>query len=252
MTDTDEEQLIQQAQYEYPYHYVPRVEDGRFSQLRYWSWGLHYLGGLRVVLDCLDDITYNSLIDVGCGDGRFLAELQDSEPDIEMFGIDYSERSIAMARGMNPDIEFAVRDLLKDGLNRTFDVVTSIEVLEHIPPADCPAFVEGVVDLLEENGRFLLTVPHENKPVSEKHYQHFTSDQLEELLGQHFSNLEFVPFDRASKVFTTVELALGGRGNHIVINSPIVTNAVWNLYKWRYLYAPTESSCRRLAVVCHR
>lgn len=252
MTQQDEEQQIQQAQYEYPYHYLPRVEDGRFSQLQYWSWGMHYLGGMRVVQDCLADIAFESLIDVGCGDGRFLREVRQEYPSVDVLGVDYSERSIAMARGMNPDIDYEVHDLLEESIDKTFDVVTSIEVLEHIPPEDCQEFITEMAQLVTDEGHLVLTVPHENKPVADKHYQHFTSDDLDMLIGDHFTSVEYVPFDRASKIFTSIELALGGRGNHVVINTPLVVNAVWTLYQHRYLYAPDEGSCRRIAAICER
>ncbi len=249
---TDEEQRIQQAQYEFPYHYIPRVDDDGFTQVEHWSWGIHYLGGIRVVLDQLEDCQFGSLVDVGCGDGRFMRELDAAYPDVDSLGVDYSERSIAMARGMNPTLEYEVRNILDDPLDRTFDAATCIEVLEHIPPSDCAEFVAAVADTLAGNGRLVLTVPHTNKPVNDKHYQHFTSEDLSALLDPHFSSVRFVPFDRQSKVFTAIELALGGRGNHFVVNSPPITNTLWRLYNRRYLYAPDEASCRRIAAVCER
>lgn len=249
---TDDEQHIQEAQYGYPYHYIPRVEDGHFSQLQYWSWGMHYLGGMRVVLDQLDAWTFDSLIDVGCGDGRFLRELAAERPSVDTLGIDYSERSIAMARGMNPDLDYEVVDLLSADLTREFDIATAIEVLEHIPPDDLPAFVSSISDVLADDGQFVLTVPHENKPVQDKHYQHFSAADLESLLRPQFKKIKFVPFDKQSKVFTALELALGGRGRHFVVNSPPVVDTLWKLYRRRYLYAESESNCRRIAAVCQR
>ncbi len=50
------------------------MREGRFSQLRHWSWGYRYLGRLQVVFDLLDGLEFDSLLDVGCGDGRFLRE----------------------------------------------------------------------------------------------------------------------------------------------------------------------------------
>lgn len=247
---TDDEQDIQEAQYDYPYHYIPRVENGRFSQLQYWSWGIHYIGGMRVVLDQLDSWSFDSLIDVGCGDGRFLRELAAERPSVDTLGVDYSERSIAMARGMNPDLDYEVVDILSKDLGREFDVATAVEVLEHIPPAELPRFVGRVADHLADDGRFVLTVPHENKPVQDKHYQHFSAADLESLLTPQFETVEFVPFDRQSKMFTALELALGGRGRHFVVNSPPVVDRLWKLYRRWYLYADSESNCRRIAAVC--
>lgn len=251
-SDLPAEQRIQEAQYDYPYHYIPRVEDGHFSQLQYWSWGMHYLGGMRVVIDQLEPWSFNSLIDVGCGDGRFLREIAAERPSVDSLGIDYSERSIAMARGMSPDIDYEVVDLLSEEVEREFDVATAVEVLEHIKPDDLPAFISRIADLLNGGGRFVLTVPHENKPVQDKHYQHFSAADLESLLKPHFETVEFVPFDKQSKVLTAFELALGGRGRHFVVNSPPIVDTLWKLYRRRYLYADSESNCRRIAAVCHR
>ncbi len=93
----DDEQQIQEAQYDYTYHYIPHVKNGQFSQSQYWSWGMHYLGGIQLVLEQINSYSFDSLIDVGCGDGRFLRELATEYPSVDTLGIDYSERSIAMA-----------------------------------------------------------------------------------------------------------------------------------------------------------
>lgn len=250
--DFDEEQQIQEQQYEYPYHYLPRIEGGNFSQMQYWSWGIHYLGGMRVVLDQLSGWTFDSLVDVSCGDGRFLRELHESHPGVDSLGVDYSERSIAMANGMNPHLSYEARNILEEDLGREFDVATCIEVLEHIPPEDCAAFVEAIAGTLADDGKLVLTVPHVNKPVSDKHYQHFDSVKLGDLLDPQFDSVEFVPFDRQSKVFTALELAVGGRGNRFVVNSPAVLNRLWGLYERRYMYADREANCRRIAAICQR
>ncbi len=41
----------------------------------------------------------------------------------------------------------------------TFDAVTMLAVMEHVPPGDQPKVVERVFDLLRPGGRFILTVP---------------------------------------------------------------------------------------------
>jgi SAM-dependent methyltransferase len=213
---------------------------------------MYYLGGMRVVLDQLDSWAFDSLIDVDCGDVRFPRELAAERPSVDALGIDYSEQSIAMARGMNSDLDYAVIDLLSSDLSQEFDIATAVEVLEHIPPDNLPAFVSSITDVLADDGRFVLTVPHENKPVQDKHYQHFSADDLESLLAPQFETVEFVPFDKQSKVFTALELALGGSGRNFVVNSPPIVDTLWKLYQRRYLYADSESNCRRIAAVCRR
>ena len=44
------QQRIQENEYEFPYHYVPRWDGSAFSTTRHWSWGHRYLGGLQVVM----------------------------------------------------------------------------------------------------------------------------------------------------------------------------------------------------------
>ena len=70
-----ESDVSQESQYALPYHYIPSFEGGHFSQHLYWSWGLHYIGALEYILDVLGQEPFESLIDVGCGDGRLLQEI---------------------------------------------------------------------------------------------------------------------------------------------------------------------------------
>jgi SAM-dependent methyltransferase len=249
---TDDEQQIQEAQYDYPYHYIPHIENGQFSQSQYWSWGMHYLGGIQLVLEQINSYSFDSLIDVGCGDGRFLRELATEYPSVDTLGIDYSERSIAMARGMNPDLNYKVINLISEDINKKFDIATCIEVLEHISPDDISTFISQIANLVINDGYLILTVPHKNKPVRNKHYQHFSLKDLESLLAPQFDIIECIPFDKQSKILTALEIALGGRGKHFIINSPFIVNTLWKVYQRRYLYADSESNCRRIAVVCRR
>jgi SAM-dependent methyltransferase len=248
----DVEKRIQEDQYAYPYHYLPRVEDGQFSQVQYWSWGLQYLGGLQIVFDQLADLEFDSLLDVGCGDGRFLQDLHRRYPDVETLGVDYSARSIALAEGMNPDLSFEVRDLLEDPPDNTYDVVTAIEVLEHIEPNQCESFVSAIRRTLSETGHLILTVPHTNKPVNEKHYQHFDSEDLRGLLAPAFDQVELIPFDKRSLLFEGMKIFLGWRGKHFIINSPPVLDLVKRFYMSRCLYAASPQNCRRIAAVASK
>jgi len=257
MTDRDHDttQQIQEDQYEFPYHYIPSDGDSDFSQTRFWSWGFRYLGGIRVVLDHLEDVTFDSLIDVGCGDGRFLRELHERYPNGDSLGVDYSERPIRLARAMNPGLEFETADIIDDEIDGEFEAMTSIEVLEHIPPADLPEFVEAMGDLLVADGTLILTVPHENKDVRglDKHYQHFDSGSLASALEPTFTVSEFVYFDtQASYVIDAFERLLGWNGDNYLITNQRILNLFYRTYVDRYLYADTEAECARIAAVCRK
>jgi SAM-dependent methyltransferase len=248
-SELSEEQEIQEAQYKFPYHYLPRIENGKYTQSAYWSWGFQYLGGIELVLDLLDQQSFDSVLDVGCGDGRFLSEVHSRYSDKRLRGIDYSERSIRLANAMNETVAFECRDILSDPPSRTYDVVTSIEVLEHIEPEQCEQFVTALNEVVDADGTLILTVPHINKDVSDKHYQHFDSDQLDRLLRPHFSDVSYVPFDERSPLTVVLQFLLGWRGRHVIVNSPFVLNRVYDFYRRRYLYADNEEHCQRIAVI---
>jgi SAM-dependent methyltransferase len=86
-----------------------------------------------------------SVVDVGCGDGSWLAVFRKFGAE-EIFGIDgeYVDPSFLQI----PQDCFKAFDLTKPfGLGRVFDLAVSLEVGEHLP-ADCaPVFVEGLTRL---------------------------------------------------------------------------------------------------------
>ena len=90
----------------FPYHYIPSFEGGHFTQHLYWSWGIHYLGAIEYLLVLLGDESFESLVDVGCGDGRFLREVSKRFSDVTLMGFDHSQRAINLARALNPQLDF--------------------------------------------------------------------------------------------------------------------------------------------------
>ena len=249
----DTKQALQEEDYQYPYHYVPAWEDGNFSQVRHWSWGFRYLGGLQVVLDQLGAADFGSLVDIGCGDGRFLREASGRFPDAELLGVDYSERAIGLARALNPNVDFQAADVFEQPLSGRYDVATCIEVLEHIPPERVPRFCEALAGCVKDDGRLILTVPHSNKWLNAKHYQHFNSAQIRELFSPYFDDLTFVPFDpRPRFVLPVLQRLMGGSGSVFVLTDPRINSWFYRLYTRRYLYAKSEDECWRIAAVCRR
>lgn len=244
-------QHVQDEQYDYPYHYIPTLGDDTFSQVHYWSWGFRYMGGMKVVTNQLETRTFRSLIDIGCGDGRFLREVSRVYPTAELLGVDYSEKAVRLAKAMNPDLRYEVVNLIDEDLSTRFDVATMIEVLEHIPLEQVPAFCEAAVRILNDGGRLIITVPHENSRLLDKHYQHFTSQSLRNLLEAHFREITFIPFDGRSRfIMGILKHIIGGDGHHFVLTNRKVLSWFYRVYTNRYLYASSEEECGRIAAVC--
>lgn len=249
MSIFDKTQVVQEEQYRLPYHYIPSHDANGFSQCVSWSWGMKYLGGLEVVLDQLKAVEFSSLIDIGCGDGRFLPEVKSRFPETKLLGVDYSDRAIALANALNPNIEFRVADIASMAMDERFDVATMIEVLEHIKPDQVHAFLSSTSTLLNEKGKLLITVPHINKEVNDKHYQHFSSDSLRSVLEPHFHVQKIIPFDRHSRAISLLTRLLGYSGNNYIITNPWINTLLFNLVLKGCLNEQPESRSGRLLAI---
>lgn len=253
MSNLSSQQAVQEGQYNYPYHYIPEFSNEVFSQTRHWSWGYRYLGGIKVVFDQIKSNLTKSLIDIGCGDGRFIREVAEKHPDLKCAGVDYSGRAIKLAQMMNPELDFQCIDITKENHLEKYDMATSIEVLEHIPPENLDLFVESIGLILSDKGVFILTVPHINKGLkSNKHYQHFYGDQLVKILEPYFMDFRVIPFDPASRILTIMQKLIGGLGENFIITNKKILTGFYNLYISKYLYASDEKRCGRIAVVCRK
>ncbi len=249
----DEQTRFQEAQYSFPYHHIPSVQKAKFSPVRYWSWGFRYLGGIQLVLDQLAKMRFSSLIDIGCGDGRLLREIASHYGGKQLLGIDASARAIQLAQALNPGVRYQTINLTSERIPEKFDVATLIEVIEHILPDNLPEFMRAVAATLVENGRLILTVPHENTPVTKKHYQHFNSTKLRTLLEPHFGDIAFIPFDvpaSRSPFMWLIQRILGPKGKFFILTNARLLYLFYAAYLKRYLYAGNENRCERIAVIC--
>ncbi len=87
----------------------------------------------RNIKQLIRPLQFQSVLDIGCGQGSLLAELRTEFPHIEVFGSDFSTSAVRMARRQVDGGEYCVFDLVQGNLNRQFDLIVCSEVLEHIP-----------------------------------------------------------------------------------------------------------------------
>lgn len=110
------------------------------------------LGHLRVGVRAGDRV-----LDLGCGDGRFTAEL--ARMGARPVGVDIAQAALNRARARHPEHDF--RQAPIDGPlpldDVSFDVVWSSEVIEHV--ADTARWLSEVRRVLVPRGRLLLTTP---------------------------------------------------------------------------------------------
>lgn len=227
----DQQKLHQEALYAFPYHYIPTVESGGVPRItRSLGWGIEYLTYMQVIRQEIENIILKGevILDIGCGDGYLLNNLG---PNFDKYGIDLSARAIAFAQAFATDAIFEEKDIFS--LTSTYDIVTCIEVLEHIPDDLINAFVDQAVKLTKFGGHFIVSVPTPVYPLNKKHYRHYDEALLNEHLGAHHS-LVLVKEKRIYRVSLVLKTLIRLLNNNIwTVNYRPLLKAFW---KWHSKY----------------
>ena len=107
-----------------------------------------------------------SVLDVGCGEGRFGRFLQMHHPIKQYVGVDFSAKLLAIAQFQallddTLQIHFYQRDMTQSGFLADFgqfDVIVCLAALHHIPGrANRVRLVQEMAAHLKENGRLILS-----------------------------------------------------------------------------------------------
>jgi len=97
------------------------------------------------------------VLDLGCGEGRFAAELQ--RAGAEVLAVDVAQEPLRRAAGAHPELELALIACEDewDLPDAAFDVVWAGEVIEHV--ADTAGWLSEVRRVLRPGGTLLLSTP---------------------------------------------------------------------------------------------
>ena len=148
---------------------VDPLELDKFSQLAHRWWdatsefkSLHDINPLRLdYIDRVAGLNGKSVLDVGCG-GGILAESMQAR-GARVTGIDLGEQPLKVAQlhllesGQQVDYRLISAEALAREAPGSFDIVTCMEMLEHVP--DPAATVRACAELLKPGGRaFFATI----------------------------------------------------------------------------------------------
>lgn len=133
----------------------------------------------------------DSVLDIGCGDGFLTNAL--SSTCKKVTGIDTSLTGISLSRKIIDNAKVYLACGSASNLpfkGSAFDVVTLIEVIEHIPVASLKDTIKEISRVLKDGGMFIVTTPnphnlrnrifHKNM-VSTKHEKEYYQEELLEL-----------------------------------------------------------------------
>jgi SAM-dependent methyltransferase len=106
--------------------------------------------------------TFANILDGGCGQGVFSMELAKAHPEAQVVGIDMDPtlvsraNAIAQRAGLT-NVRFEVGDVTKLEYDAAFDLVVSVDNLEHVE--DDVTAMRGLMRALRPGGRAVVHVP---------------------------------------------------------------------------------------------
>jgi ubiquinone/menaquinone biosynthesis C-methylase UbiE len=157
---------------------------------------LRHISGLKTV------------IDIGCGDGTYTAELKQRLPNVAFTGFDPASEAIGLAQKKYPDCSFIVGNVLDTSTfpAQKYDAAVIRGVIHHLPTQS-----EAIKNAALLSNRVIIIEPNGNNPIlkwieknSEYHVQHeeqsFSSSFLQNICTEnglkvkYLSFIGFVPF----------------------------------------------------------
>jgi len=99
-----------------------------------------------------------TILDAGCGNGRFMESILKSSPNLKIKGLDFSESEIKTAREKNLDVLQADFEKGIPLSKETFDFIYAGEVIEHLFNPDF--FLDELNRVLKKKGHILITTPN--------------------------------------------------------------------------------------------
>jgi SAM-dependent methyltransferase len=136
---------------------------------------------VRKVLGLLQGLAPTSLLDIGSGRGTFLWPLLDAFPHLQVTAIDTSAQRVADINAIREGGVENLRALQMDASrieldDNSMDVVTALEVLEHLPAPQLAA-----AEAIRIARRFVLSSVPSKEDDNPEHIQLFTRDSFEAL-----------------------------------------------------------------------
>ena len=129
--------------------------------------GERTIAGYRLGAALLDLPGEGTLLELGCGGGRFLRGIGTARPGLRLVGIDLSRRALEAARACTRVAEFRLvesPEAARPAADGEFDAVCVFDVLEHVP--DPARTLAEVARVLRAGGLFHLHVPCEGDALS--------------------------------------------------------------------------------------
>ncbi len=137
----------------------PNFFEHQYRQDRDWAYEFSFHGKVAIAQDVrrriLRYVSGGKLLDVGAWSGTLISGLRN---DFEVHGVEINPHAAAYAREQGFDVRTGAFGTVVLSDIAPFDVITFIDVLEHIPQPG--GIVEQARDVLRPGGLMVIKVPH--------------------------------------------------------------------------------------------
>lgn len=201
---------------------------------------LHIAESIKILAK---DYRLKTVLDVGCGTGRLVKFF--NENGLKAYGCDSQDEALKIARKYNNRL--VIKKASGTHLpfkNGTFDLITSISVIEHLGKSEVNKFISEAYRVLKNEGFLFIITPNFDSPLrllqgrswfgysDPTHLTFFTPKKLKILLERYnFKNVRFrlktaynIPFDYYLPSFTRkLPMPFKNILNYLMISSPLST-----------------------------
>ena len=184
------------------------ANDFNRTRYSYWDYVYNFINSIK---------TSSSLLDLGCGNGKYLG----IRNDLDLYALDNCENLIKIVNIKYPSVKTVISDVTSTSFeNNIFDNIISIAVIHHLSSKERRLeMIKEIIRILKPDGRALITawateqtetktlqkstrisenndflIPWEdkkNKKISQRFYHLFVEGEFEKLLS-NFSNIKII------------------------------------------------------------
>jgi 2-polyprenyl-3-methyl-5-hydroxy-6-metoxy-1,4-benzoquinol methylase len=138
---------------------------------------------------------FNSVLEVGAGDGFKSLSLKNSVNYLKLSDIDLKKKNLFDSAYSFKNIDYIVHDFVKKPLKEKFDGIFALDVLEHIKKKQENRFIQNLKKSLKINGTLIIGMPslqsqkYASKLAKKEHVNCKTKKELRKFLKRYFKNV---------------------------------------------------------------
>tara|TARA_Y100000592_G_scaffold14601_1_gene21009 strand:+ start:17556 stop:18179 length:624 start_codon:yes stop_codon:yes gene_type:complete len=130
----------------------------------------------HLLIENQDVFTRKSVLEIGCAAGQTITDIKNGLPDFDCYGSDFSPVSIEAAKKKSPNVEYEVRDIILNPIEKDYGAICILETIEHIEEGTNYKILDNIIDHCEY--AIVSTVDTEDDCFGE-HISHYKIDTFE-------------------------------------------------------------------------